>query len=85
MGEMFFVKLRGCGACHQSKPGVGGFSGPELYTAGARLQPDFIYAYIKDPQKIDPHIWMPTLALSEPDLQRLTSYIAHLGQPAETK
>ena len=36
MGAMFFSKLRGCAACHSAKPGSGGASGPELYTAGER-------------------------------------------------
>ncbi len=79
MGAMFFNKLRGCGACHMAKPGTGGLSGPELYTGGERLQADYIYSYIKDPQKFDPHIWMPTLNLAEPDLQRLTGYILQLS------
>lgn len=79
MGAMFFNKLRGCAACHQAKPGTGGSSGPELYTAAERLQPDYIYSYIKNPQAIDPHIWMPTLNLAEPDLQRLTGYILQLS------
>lgn len=79
MGAMFFNKLRGCAACHMGKPGTGGSSGPELYTAGERLQPDFIYSYMKNPQAIDPHIWMPTLNLAEPDLQRLTGYIIQLS------
>lgn len=79
MGAMFFNKLRGCAACHQAKPGTGGSSGPELYTAGERLQADYIYSYIKNPQAIDPHIWMPTLNLAEPDLQRLTGYILQLS------
>src|SRR5574340_316297 len=80
MGAMFFNKLRGCAACHMATPGTGGSSGPELYTAGERLQADYIYSYIKNPQKIDPHIWMPTLNLAEPDLQRLTGYILQLGE-----
>jgi len=79
MGAMFFGKLRGCGACHMAKPGYGGASGPELFTAGERLQPDYVYSYIKNPQKFDPHIWMPTLNLAEPDLQRLTGYILQLS------
>ncbi|HEY9546256.1 MAG TPA: hypothetical protein VIR56_09610 [Solimonas sp.] len=80
MGAMFFNKLRGCSACHQSKPDVGGRSGPELYTAAARLQPDYIYSYMKHPQQIDPLVWMPDLSLSEPDAQRLTGYILMLGE-----
>lgn len=79
MAAMFFNKLRGCSACHQSAPGAGGLSGPELYTGGERLQPDYIHDYIKDPQKFDPHIWMPKLGLNEADLQRLTGYIVGLS------
>lgn len=79
MGAMFFNKLRGCAACHAAKPGSGGASGPELHSAGERLQADYIYGYIKNPQKFDPHVWMPTLNLAEPDLQRLTGYIVQLG------
>jgi len=79
MGGMFFNKLRGCASCHLSGPKVGGASGPELYTAGQRLQPDFIYAYIQDPQRIDPHVWMPNLNLSPTDIQRLTSYILQVS------
>lgn len=82
MGGMFFGKLRGCGACHMAKPDSGGSSGPELYTASERLQADYIYSYTKDPQKFDPRIWMPTLRLAEPDLQRLTGYILQLGAQA---
>lgn len=80
MGAMFFNKLRGCSACHQKGPDVGGRSAPELYTAAARLQPDYIYNFMKSPQKIDPLVWMPDLSLSEADAQRLTSYLLTLGQ-----
>lgn len=80
IGAMFFNKLRGCASCHRSRPDFGGQSGPELYTAGVRLQPDYILAYMKDPQKFDPHVWMPRLHLNDPDLQRLTSYIVSLSK-----
>jgi len=84
MGAMFFNKLRGCGACHSAAAGAGGASGAELHTAAERLQPDYIYAYIKDPQAFDQGIWMPTLGLSEPDLQRLTGYIVQLNGKGAT-
>jgi mono/diheme cytochrome c family protein len=83
MGKLAFSKLRGCGSCHQDAPGNGGVSGPELYDAGKRLRPDYVLAYTKDPQQFDPHIWMPTLTLSEPDLQRLTGYIVSLGKESK--
>lgn len=80
MAKMAFGKLRGCGSCHQDEPGQGGVSGPELYDAGKRLKPDFVLAYTRDPQKFDRFVWMPRLPLSNPDLQRLTGYIATLGK-----
>jgi mono/diheme cytochrome c family protein len=83
MGALAFTKLRGCVACHQGEGGQGGFSGPALTDAGARLQPDFIAAYIADPQRIDPHVWMPPVKLKDQDIQRLTAYIAQLGRGAK--
>ncbi len=84
MVSMLFGKLRGCSSCHAAKSTDGVASGPQLYDAGERLQPDFVLAYIKDPQKFDPHVWMPTLDLNDGDLQKLTGYIATL-KPAEEK
>lgn len=84
MGAMFFGKLRGCSACHQDAPDKGGLSGPELYSAAQRLQADYVYSYIKHPQTIDPHVWMPDLGSGEADLQRLTGYIMQLkGESAK--
>lgn len=83
IGQLFFAKLRGCAACHQSGAGVGGISGPELYDAGVRLQPDYIYSYTKDPQAFDPHVWMPHLDLSKRDLDRLTGYLMSLDGKEE--
>lgn len=78
MASMLFSKLRGCSSCHEAKPDSGGRSGTELYDAGNRLQPDFVVAYINDPQKFDPHIWMPKLGLSDADVQKLTGYLMTL-------
>jgi mono/diheme cytochrome c family protein len=82
--SMLFTKLRGCASCHSGKPGSGGSSGPELYSAGDRLQPDYMLAYIKNPQKFDPHVWMPKLELNDADVQKLTGYLATL-KSAEKK
>lgn len=83
MGGLAFNKLRGCIACHQGEGGQGGLSGPELTDAGARLQPDFIASYIVDPQRFDPHVWMPTLAMKDQDVQRLVGYLSQLGGEAK--
>lgn len=78
MGALSFNKLRGCIACHKGADGNGGMSGPELTDAGDRLQADFIASYIRNPQNIDPHIWMPTPNLNEAALQQLTGYLTKL-------
>lgn len=80
MGALAFTKLRGCSACHRGEGGEGGLSGPELTDAGRRLQPDFIASYIRNPQKIDPHVWMPVLKMTDQDIQRLTGYLVQLGK-----
>lgn len=80
MGRLFFKKLRGCAACHQDGAGEGGRSGPQLYTAGKRLTPEYVYSYMKNPQKFDPGVWMPDLGLNETDLKRLTAYVLSLSE-----
>lgn len=83
MGKLAFSKLRGCIACHQDTPTTGGLSGPQLYDAGQRLRADYVLSYMKNPQQFDPHVWMPTLTLSEPDLQRITGYVMSLGKESK--
>lgn len=78
MASMLFSKLRGCTSCHTAKPGGAPTSGPELYSASDRLQPDFVLAYTKEPHKFDAHTWMPNLGLTDADLQKITGYIATL-------
>lgn len=80
MAKLLFNKLRGCSSCHAAKAGEGGLSGPEMYTAGDRLQPDFMVEYINDPQKFDPHVWMPKFGLIDADVQKLTGYLMTLKQ-----
>jgi mono/diheme cytochrome c family protein len=80
MASMLFSKLRGCTSCHSAKPGDKPTSAPEMYSAGDRLQPDFVHAYVSNPQKFDAHTWMPALGLTEADLQKLTSYVSTLKE-----
>jgi mono/diheme cytochrome c family protein len=78
MGEMAFDKFLGCIACHEIERGEGGASGPELYTAALRLQPEFIASYIRSPQAWDPKIWMPNKKVSDPNIQKMVHYLAEL-------
>lgn len=80
MGEMLFDRFRGCLACHEIDPGYGGLSGPEVYTAAARLQEDYLISYIQNPQAWDPLSFMPARKLSDNDLQRLVHYLRALNE-----
>lgn len=80
MGEMVFDKFTGCLACHQIEPGYGGLSGAELYTAGKRLQPEYIASFIRDPQAWDPKTWMPNKHVSDANIVKLVRYLDALSK-----
>jgi cytochrome c2 len=80
LGEMLFDKIYGCMACHQIEPGYGGLSGPEIYTAGKRLTPEFMLSYIRSPQAWDPKIWMPNGHVKPADLQKIVNYLVLLSK-----
>lgn len=80
MGELMFDKFRGCLACHEIEPGYGGLSGPEIYTAGKRLQEDYLISYMRNPQAWDPKIFMPNRHLADTDLQKFVHYFRVLSE-----
>lgn len=80
MGKMNFGKFKGCDGCHQDEPGVGGVSGPELYTAWKRLQPAFISSYIANPVAWDPHTMMPRGDSNADAVHKLADYLKVIGE-----
>jgi len=79
-GEVLIDKVYGCQSCHQIEPGYGGYTGPELYTAGKRLQSEFILSYVKRPKNWDPKIWMPNGHVKPDDLQKIANYLILLSK-----
>jgi mono/diheme cytochrome c family protein len=80
MGEMLFDKFRGCLGCHEIEPGYGGVSGPEVYTAGQRLQEDWLMSFLRNPQAWEPKAFMPNKHLSDTDVQKLVHYLRALSE-----
>ncbi|MDX8400071.1 MAG: c-type cytochrome [Gallionellaceae bacterium] len=80
MGEMNFDKFWGCMACHLIEPEYGGFSGPEVYTAAKRLQPEFMASFIRNPQAWEPKTWMPNKQVSNGSIQKLVHYMQALSK-----
>ena len=84
-GRQIFVKKMPCSGCHQY-PGrkgeiSGGRSGPSLVEAGKRLNPDWILAYLQDPQTFKPVKMMPVFVglLSDKDMANVASFVGNFG------
>ena len=81
-GKQIFIKKMPCSGCHQA-PGrkgkvKGGKSGPSLVGAGSRLNPDWVYAYLKTPNVFKPVKAMPTFAgiLKDKDMKNVAGHVA---------
>ena len=79
-GRLIFIKKMPCSGCHQfpGKKFTGGMSGPSLVGAGERLNPDWIFAYLKNTKNFKPVRMMPTFAglLSEKDMKFVAQHVA---------
>ena len=76
-GQKLYQSL-GCSNCHMIN-GVGGTTGPDLTTVGARRDREWILGHFKDPKAYIPNSAMPSFGhLSENDLNDLTDYMVEL-------
>jgi cbb3-type cytochrome oxidase cytochrome c subunit len=76
-----FTKQLPCVGCHRikfRKKEFGGISGPDLTNAGERLNPDWIYARIDNPQYWDPKTWMPRIEMSHRKREMLTLFLSSM-------
>lgn len=82
-GRRVFLKKAPCAGCHQfpnrRKGNSGGLTGPSLVGARERLNPDWIYAYLKNPEAFKPIRAMPVFSekLSEKDILNLAIHVAN--------
>lgn len=81
-GRLIFTKKMPCSGCHRyparKRKFAGGRSGPSLVGAGKRLNPDWIFAYLKNPGVFKPVKAMPTFAglLREKDMLNVARHVA---------
>ena len=77
--KMLFERRFGCISCHRTLNLVGkvrgGISGPSLINSGLRLKQDWIFHWLKTPQKFMYEGRMPLFNLDEETTIRLTKYI----------
>jgi cytochrome c2 len=55
--------------------GSGDAFGPDLDTAGDRLRPGYVYAFLMDPKGIIPHTPMRDFGLWQEEARNLTAYL----------
>jgi mono/diheme cytochrome c family protein len=83
-GKRLYQNKYGCNACHRVGD-AGGVVGPALDRAGFRLNPSWIYRWIKYPQAMKPETRMPNLGLSDQDAKALVLYLGTLRAPKPDK
>jgi mono/diheme cytochrome c family protein len=80
-GEVRFRQMF-CTTCHSLAVNqgdetkvIGGNIGPELTKIGSKVNPDWLIAWLRDPQSDLPHALMPRYRWSDQDLYKVTQYI----------
>lgn len=80
--ELYEVKYQ-CQSCH-TIGSSGGYVGPSLNNAGNWLRPQWIKAWLRNPQALDAHTIDPRLSLTDKEVKALTAYVLTLRQGAAT-
>lgn len=85
-GRLIFRKKMPCNGCHQyvdRNSLLGGKSGPSLVGAAERLNPDWVFAYLKDPTVFKPVRAMPVFSglMGERDMESVSAYVATFATP----
>ena len=68
-----------CYGCHKIT-GYGGEMGPDLTKVGSRLRPEYLVAFLKDPQAFIPGSPMKNFDLWEEEVQALVVYLMSLKE-----
>lgn len=72
-----------CLGCHRIGS-EGGRVGPDLSSIGSRLQADFVYQIISDPQAVMPETVMPKVEMPAATLELLVNYLMQQQEPRDT-
>lgn len=80
LAEKDFRSFKGCAACHRDAPDFGGVSGPELYTAFERLQPEYMISYVRNPALWEPRSLMPDRHLPDEGINKLVNYLKLIAE-----
>ncbi len=74
------VKTVGCLTCH-AVDGLGSDFGPALDSVGAKVTAGYLRQWVTDPQAYDADTAMPSLRLSQTEIDNVVAYLMSLKQP----
>ena len=77
VGKQLYVTKYGCNGCHKIGD-EGGKVGPALDRAGFRLNPTWVYRWLRNPQAMKSDTRMPSLGLSDADAKAVALYLKSL-------
>jgi mono/diheme cytochrome c family protein len=80
------VAESGCFGCHE----INGFSdlakiGPALNSLPAKVKPEWIFHWVKNPKDYTPHTRMPNFKLTDEQAEAATAYLANIGKESDFK
>jgi putative heme-binding domain-containing protein len=81
-GEKLFRKKRSCFACHQLDE-EGGRVGPDLSQSGFRYGPEWVYAWILNPQAYKAETKMPNIGASQEEARFIAAFLNGLHEENE--
>jgi mono/diheme cytochrome c family protein len=76
------VESLGCMGCHQIS-GIGNPFAPDLSRVGSKVNADWLFAWVKNPQDYLPSTTMPNFRLSDEQAADVTAYLMTMGSTAE--
>ncbi len=78
-GRQLFYSKYACQSCHTANTNTDkGYIGPVLAQVGTRLQPAWIYAWLKNPQALRPGTIEPNQNISDEDARAMTAFLMTL-------
>ncbi|HEY6950872.1 MAG TPA: c-type cytochrome [Bacteroidota bacterium] len=76
-GRGLYFERYGCQSCHQVG-GKGGYVGPPLDKVGSRLEPGWVFHWLKNPEAYKPGSIEPDNKLTDHEAEALTAYLMTL-------
>ena len=84
VGKQLYLTKYGCHGCHKIGE-EGGKVGPALDRAGFRLNPTWVYRWLRNPQAMKADTRMPNLGLNDADAKAVALYLKTLRAPKPEK